>query len=374
MKTYLLFALSIVLFFGCSKNDGQISDDEEQSELTESLYTVLTTKNSVASTQLLEATVESMFLSTEKNNFGSITAPDFVYRDKQMQTSISFSNCLGNIVQYDFLNNTKIDFTIFSENENCNITIKAIVNSGKHIFVAYEEYDDAQSKTCYKLRKIVTVDPNIFNDIELNTKIVDMIFVKNDLYVLQENDEGKSTLLAIDQDTEETVLNMNLDFGALDILKRPDENILVVYDNMHLIIDSATYTNISETRYGQNVSPGFSDSHIKNFDVDGKLYYAVPSESDGNISDIPSVFDFDKNLTIMYYYENFLSEEKRNQVYKIGKTTMMSYDNDNGLVLIGYSRHDDIDKGGIIRIKPVPNPEFIDQIDTDGVPNSIYIN
>lgn len=375
MKNYLLFALAIVLFFGCSKNDnGQISEDEKQFELSESQYTLVLNNNSITSTKLIEATAKSLLLSSEQNNFGSIPTPDFVYRSKQMFTSLSFSNCLANVVQYDFLNNSKLNFTVFAENENCNITLKAIAHSEKHVFVAYEEYDEEQLKTCYKLRKIVAANPDVFNDIELNAKIIDMAFTANDVYVLLENDDGKNYLLAMDQDSEETLLNMNLDFGALNILENPNKNILVVYDAMHLIIDKTTRTSISETRYDQNTKPKFSNSKIKSFDSKGKLYYAIPLESDENISDVPSVFDFDKNLTVMYYYENFLSEENRKKVFRIGKTTMMAYDHENEFVIIGYRRHDDKNKGGIIRIKPVPNPEFIDQIDVDGVPTNIFIN
>ncbi len=89
---------------------------------------------------------------------------------------------------------------------------------------------------------------------------------------------------------------------------------------------------------------------------------------------IPAVYDFENNTAILYYYENFLSEQEQLVEFEIGDTSMVSYDAKNNLILIGYQKSGDPDKGGLLRIRPIPNPAFIDNIDLNGVPFQMYTN
>jgi len=378
MKIYLKWALLLVLFAGCSKSDnGQTKDDEKGAEqLPEYKYTVVLNNNSVSTAKSIRANSELMLLSNDQSEYGTNSAYDFKYKNNYVLTTLSLSNCLGKIVNHNFYNDTKISFNVFSESENCNITVKAITHSSKYIFIAYEEFNESTLKTSNLLRKIKLNAAQSFEDIEIGAQIKDLDFSKNDVYVLLENNDKSNSLLAIDQDTSDELLNLYLGSGAMDLVKNPDNNILVSYNYKHLVINNTTYASKSETKYDEQSSPQFSNSVIKNFGTDGKLYYAMSlnSDSDENIIDTPSVYDFDKSLTVMYYYKNFLTEKLRSEIYKIGATTMIVYDHDNEIIILGYQHHDNPSTGGLLRIKPVPNPEFIDHIDLAGVPNFIFIN
>ena len=59
--------------------------------------------------------------------------------------------------------------------------------------------------------------------------------------------------------------------------------------------------------------------------------------------------------------------------YEIANTTMVGFDDSNGLLLVGYSKSTGAGKGGLLRIKVAPEPELIDNIDLEGVPYTIYI-
>ena len=89
---------------------------------------------------------------------------------------------------------------------------------------------------------------------------------------------------------------------------------------------------------------------------------------------IPAVYDFETNTAFLYYYENFLSEQEQLVEFEIGDTSMVSYDAKNNLILIGYQKSGDPGKGGLLRVRPIPNPAFIDNIDLNGVPFQMYTN
>jgi hypothetical protein len=58
--------------------------------------------------------------------------------------------------------------------------------------------------------------------------------------------------------------------------------------------------------------------------------------------------------------------------YKIGDTTMASYDDTNSIMLVGYQKIDDESKGGLLRIRLEPAPELLDNLDLEGVPYQLF--
>ncbi len=91
-----------------------------------------------------------------------------------------------------------------------------------------------------------------------------------------------------------------------------------------------------------------------------------------NYDHIPAVYDFANHTAYLYYYENFLSEETRS-LYNIGDTMAVGFDHHNGYILIGYRKSGTGDKGGLLRIKPIPDPRLIDKTELHGLPLHIAV-
>ncbi|MEQ8420640.1 MAG: hypothetical protein RIB64_11580, partial [Arenibacter algicola] len=107
---------------------------------------------------------------------------------------------------------------------------------------------------------------------------------------------------------------------------------------------------------------------------DRTMYYPMESGSKSSYPHIAAVYDFKENMSVLYIYENFLSLEERNLKYEIEDTTMVSYDANNNLILIGYRKIGGSGKGGLMRIKPIRDPKFLDNDDLDGMPIELFQN
>jgi hypothetical protein len=53
---------------------------------------------------------------------------------------------------------------------------------------------------------------------------------------------------------------------------------------------------------------------------------------------------------------------------------MVSFDAKNNLILIGYKKKGDNAKGGLMRIKPIPDPKFLDNVNLEGIPMALFPN
>ncbi|WP_339665649.1 hypothetical protein, partial [Maribacter arcticus] len=96
--------------------------------------------------------------------------------------------------------------------------------------------------------------------------------------------------------------------------------------------------------------------------------------SNSAIDMVPAIYDFQTNNTVVYLFENFLTESDINVKYRIATTTSIGYDEQNNYMLIGYQKKGEVNKGGILRITPAPDFKIIDNIDLDGVPQTIFVN
>lgn len=130
---------------------------------------------------------------------------------------------------------------------------------------------------------------------------------------------------------------------------------------------------VQYTNYGPDTQPQFTDSKFNHFDVTGRMYYEMPPGQHSSYPVIPEVYDFEEQLVILYAYENFLSEAQRNFEFEIESTTMVCYDDKNELMLIGYKKIGSSNKGGLLRIKPTPEPAMIDNLDVDGIPYKLFV-
>ena len=150
-------------------------------------------------------------------------------------------------------------------------------------------------------------------------------------------------------------------------------NILVSYPNLHSLIDGNTMILGITTNYLLGKEPKFGYAKSEYFG-DRTMYYPMESGSKSSYLHIAAVYDFKENMSVLYIYENFLSLEERNLKYEIEDTTMVSYDAKNNLILIGYRKKGGSGKGGLMRIKPIPDPKFLDNVDLDGIPIELFQN
>ncbi len=382
MKTYTILSMLLVclVIIGCSEStDGLGSDDDNGNEKNAEVdYSVLVANNGILSNTLLNANAKVITLNPSASPFGSITSPEYSYREG---TELSFykgnPDCSGEISKFDFSDNASNKTTVFEDLSNCELVVKSLAHSENAFYIAYEIPGSGVKETHYFIRTVdVSSSEATFLDVELEKKPIQLIFSNNRVFILSLDDDNddKYALMVLDTITGELVHDFNLDFDAQKIFKTIDGNIMVSYPELHLVINSKTMAIISTVRYNDGKEPKFGYSDTGNFDAVGNLYYPMPTDLSGtSYPNIPGVYDFSSNTAILYFYENFLTEEEREFEFEIGDTSMVSYDTENNLILIGYQKSGNANLGGLLRIKPIPEPKFIDNIDLEGVPFEIFV-
>jgi hypothetical protein len=258
--------------------------------------------------------------------------------------------------------------------------VKSITHSNTHVYLVYGVPGSGPKETDYFIRSVdATSSEHSFSEKELNKEPRQIIFSNNRVFILSRDidaDKGdvKYALVVYDSTSGELIHDLNLDFDAQRIFKKIDGNILVSYPDLHLTVNSATLGISNTVRYNDGKEPKFGSTKATYLDTVGNLYYPVPTDlSETEYPNIPGVYDFSTNTAILYFYENFLTEEERDFEFEIGDTSTVSYDAGNNLILIGYQKSGSENKGGLLRIKPIPEPKFIDNIDLEGVPFEIFV-
>lgn len=365
-----LFALVIV---GCSK-----STNEQESETKiigeEVSYAVLLKKDSEIQSQLLVADYESITISESTSAFSAIQLPVVDSKEGNTQTFYKqISDCDGEVVSYDLTEDKEIKFDAFPDIADCDISVFAVAHKGSFFYVAYEITTAAVAKK-YIVRKIDSSAIEFsFVELELTQKPVEMIVSNNKLFLLTLDAEitGENNLVVLNIDDFTIINNQGLGYNVQKIFRRQDANIIISYSELHSILNVDTFA-LEYIRYDDATNPKFYSSVKYNLDANGSFYYSRPTESTSVLS-IPSVYNMTANLATLYFYENFLKTEQIENEYQIAETTVVGFDTKNGLMLIGYKKIGSDDLGGILRVKPVPNPAFIDNINLDGIPYDIFV-
>lgn len=374
MKTYFSFSvLFVLIFFGCSKSDGN-SDANEQDELVKVDYIVLLSKDDLLTPQFLSSDDEVITINAEKS-----ALPENLIPDLSLFDGFDFiqyhknGNCNGKITSHNFDTNVTIESDVFSDFKDCNLIVSALGKSNNSLFISYELPSTMLST--YYVRIIDLSDSsNSHIDISLDEKPVDLAIANNRLFILT-LDADKNSLLVFDIPTKALIHEKGLGGGVDRMFTDTQDNIIISYNEFHTVVNSAALS-FEYTQYENSViAPKFSTSVSANFDNEGKLYYPRQPGETSSYDLVPAIYDFDKKLVVMYAYENFLSEAKRKFEYEIETTTVVGYDEKNGLMLVGYKKVNTAAKsGGILRIKLSPEPILMDNIDLDGVPYEILIN
>lgn len=375
MKTFnSIFALLALLMIGCSASDDGVVGEEKPTPSIDADYAVVLNTGPTLSPQLLNANAEVLTLNPEASSLAAKAVPELTAMLGGEFLQYHKTGCTGTITTHDFGVDETQDFEVFADLEDCMLTANALIASDAIIAIAYEREIDAKSSD-YAVRIIDRKSADLeFIDIPLNKKPEDMAIANNRLFIktLDVEISDENYLSVIDLGTNSAIHEMNLGFRARRVFTTTDDAVIISYDELHTTLNSSNLSFVF-TNYGEGTEPQFTTDHMDYFDADGLLYYPKASESVSSYPEIPAVYDFSENLITLYAFENFLTEEKRDFEFEIETTTAVTYDAKNGFILIGYKKVG-AQEGGLLRIKPTPEPAFIDQIDLDGVPYAIFVN
>ncbi|WP_209400040.1 hypothetical protein [Pseudozobellia sp. WGM2] len=375
MKTYnLLFASLAMVVIGCTKSDGD-GNSTDKTNGVNSAYTLLVQDKEKLSSIAINVTGELSVATATESAFTLNSTPKITYVEDDFFSYYHQSgDCNGEITVYDFERKNVASEIVFEDLGACNLKSNAILRTENSLYIAYE-IKTSKKISDYYVRAIDTSSEEVvFTDIALGHKPVEMAFANDRLFVLtlDEKLSGKYGINVIDAQINLLIYYDLLTFGARRIFKGPNDNIIVSFDDLHMTIDNNSLA-VSTTKYGVGTEPNFKSASTMKFDASGRLYYDMPGGTHSIYPVISAVYDFEKNSAILYAYENFLSEAQRKFEFEIESTTMVSYDEKNDFILIGYKKIGSNNRGGLLRIKPAPNPALIDNLDVDGVPHSIFV-
>lgn len=377
MKTYNIFyALLALVIVSCSKSDSDASTpQEEKSKSIDADYVMLLNEDGMLSTQLLNANAEVITLNPETSTLIEKTIPDLSsMKGSSFLQYHKTDNCGGAIVQHDFSTDASTEIVVFNDLMDCDLTATAITFSDNSIFISYKLVNTNPDSYMVRIIDAKSADFS-FVDVGLDKKPVDLAIANNKLFILTIDEliTDENSISVLDLNNNTLIHEIGLGYDAQRIFKDVDDNIIISYEELHTTLNSSSMS-VVYTQYETETAPNFVNSTSNQFDISGNLYYPSISGQHSAYAEIPAVYDFNQNLIVLYAFENFLTESKRDFEFEIGTTTAVGYDQENNLILIGYKKAGTSKKGGLLRVKPAPEPAFIDNIDLEGIPYEIIVN
>lgn len=379
MKTYTVLGtlLACLVFFSCSTSEGtegEGSGNDDDSPIIESNYTLLLEKDGVLTSILLNVGDESLGMVPAQSPFEDISFPRLAYKEGSVLSLYQDKgDCQGEIVLFDFSSSESNTTEVFPDLVNCELAVHTIAHFEDRLYIGYEVQVAAKEREYY-VRVVGQSDgePD-FMDVALEKKPLQLVHENNRLFILVLDEEvsRENALVVMDCGTNQLVHEMNLGFNARQLFKTPEKNIIVSYDDLHTEINSSTLAHVF-IRYTEGSSPNFFESGFRYFDSSGQMYYEMLAEDNSIYPMVPAVYNFDAETAVLYAFENFLTEAQRDFELEIENTTMVGYDEGNNTILIGYKKTSGDNKGGLLRIQPVPDPKYLDNLDLDGTPYLLF--
>lgn len=373
MKTYTFVAVLMMAFsFVACEKSNETSPDELPSGFAVN-YTVLVKSNDRLNTQFLGSTDAGLVVKNEGSTFSEIPSNALKYRSSDRMSCYFTTNCKAKVQLYHVANDVSTILEVFNDLNVCSITVTAISQTNDYLILSYvRELAGKERQMMVRFISLISESPE-FIDIPLDKRPVDMITSSDRLFVLTLNEfvTDEFHLQVIDMTSKESLMELDLGRKAAKLFKNNDGDVIIGNPELHTTLNPATLDK-SYTMYGENTDPGFLTTNDSFMDSYGKLYFqkTIPS---GVIQTVPAIYDFQKNKTVVYLYENFLSEAELKVKYNIAATTSIGYDEQNDFVLIGYAKNNQLGEGGILRIRPTPNFKIIDNIDLAGIPQTIFV-
>ncbi|MFS4457011.1 hypothetical protein [Maribacter sp. 2304DJ31-5] len=372
MKTYahMVGILLTLVIVACSDLADSHTDNQNPIPLD---FTVVLKSSSGLTATMLENEGENLKISETKSMFPGFALPDVMYRTANtLSLYHKIDACTGEFLLYDFQNDSELLLEAFPNLETCNITVTAITHTNDRFFISYVLELPAKERKFF-VRTINTSSENKeFEDLEISKKPVAIVPANNRLFILTLDEEitDENGMVVVELLTGETIHEMNLGYNVGKIFADSNTDIIISYPELHTTLNSQTL-KVVHTQYEAGTEPGFTDSESIFFDRSGKMYYQMGT-NDGTTETIPAVYDFSTNTGILYFFENFLTENQLNATFNIAATTAIAFDGKNDHILIGYRKNGAEGKGGILRITPSPDLTFVDNLNLSKIPFGFY--
>ncbi len=367
-----MYALVAFVIISCSKT-GEVTIAEENETPFNADYALLLTNNGILSSQLINTTESGSDLNPKQSTFTNVQLPEISFRKGPVFGFYQkLTDCSGQITLHNFREDSSQTFDVFSDLGECSLTATSLAFEGDKLYVSYMIEETSKINRYFVRTMDMGTDEVGFTDMELDKKPLQMVFTNNRLFVLTFDMEitDENALSVIDGSTQFLIGEIGLGYDVEHIFVDTDGNLIISYRELHTVLNSSTMA-VEYVSYEDGKEPKFHASNFNSFDDQGKLYYKMPT--DGGIHQhIPAIYDFANNLAVLYYYENILTGSQIEFEFKIGDTTMVSYDGENNILLVGYQKIDDGNKGGLLRIQLKPELEFLDNLDLEGVPYQIF--
>ena len=377
MKTLRLLGLLLCLWLaGCSKSEvgpGAVDTDEG---ITAHYTILLSDGTNFVPTQLTAnaLTIEGTASGTMPQE--PFALPDITYRHNSALCFYrALGDCSGEVRSLNLESGNAHVRKIFGDSPSCAREVLALAGSDNTAFIGYNMPGGGIKETVFMVRAVSLADLQAgFTETELEFAPRQMLWSNNRLYVLAYDNAGDTyRLYVLDGELAPQQQELDLGSGVAQIFLTHSGQLLVSYEQRHLLLDPVTLEVLSRVVYAEGKTPNIAWSPASYFDPSDRLYYSMPTaQSETEYAHIPAIYDLGEHIAYLYYFENFLNEAQRNTYYAIADTRAVAYDHHNGLLLIGYQKTGG-SKGGLIRVKPVPDPKLIDQIALDGVPMQIHV-
>ncbi|MDO6819209.1 hypothetical protein [Zobellia sp. 1_MG-2023] len=379
MKTYNLFyaLMALLVLMGCSKTESDsLGNEKEEEKSVQADYTLLVNNKGNLSGTLFNVEDDALTINPEKSKFASMMEPDLSFQENSVLTTYhKKSNCSGELSIHDFNDDSSKTYQVFSDLGACSLTAKSILRKGDMLYIVYELHVSPTVDEFYVRVLNVSASETTSLDVKLDQRPIELAYANKRLFVLgvDDNVTDENSITVIDANANAVVHSKLVGFDVRRIFTNPDDNIIISYDDLHSTMNSVSLA-ITHTSYGVGKEPNFTKSASLHFDTEGKMYYEMTPTAHSIFPVIPAIYDFGKNLTVLYAYENFMTETQLNFEFEVEKTTMVSYDEETNVLLIGYKKKSGENKGGLLLVKPAPEPKFLNSIDVAGIPTAIFIN
>ncbi|WP_430425590.1 hypothetical protein [Maribacter litoralis] len=375
MKTYNFVACFLLAFsfVACEKStDEQLEETVIETDIAVD-YTVFLKANDNINAAVVSTGQDNLVVGEEVASFGLIPANAIKFKSSSSLGYYYTANCEASLQWYNAEEQLSKTIQVFTDDNACDINVTAVAYDEVDMFIAYER-DLLGKDKHFVVRRGSLNNPENYAEITLYNKPVDVVVSSNKLFVLTLNEfvSNEYHLTIIDLNSNDVLITLDLGYDALRLFKNNTDQIIVSYPELHTTIDPITLDK-TYTTYGEDTAPGFITTNDFFMDGNGKFYFQKNMQG-ANITEVPATYDFEKNSTVVYLYENFLSDAELNVKFNIANTTAIAYDDKNNYILVGYEKNGSGDIGGILRITPSPDFEFVDNIDLSGIPQTIFID
>ncbi|MGC1514307.1 MAG: hypothetical protein WA810_01915 [Maribacter sp.] len=374
MKTYSIAALLLVAFSFVSCEKSEVETTKEVSETFTANYTVISKNNNRLNTQLLGSTESSLTLKSEVSAFIELPSNSLKYRTADRISYFSTENCTANLQIYRPSSDETVLYEVFSDLDVCDIQVTAITHTNDYVALSYIQ-ELAGKNFQYTVRFIsLTEETPTFTEVTLDKKPVRMVSSTNRLFVLTVNEfvTDEYHMSVINSVSNEILIELDLGFDANSLFTNKAGEVIIGYPELHTTLNPSTLVQ-KYTVYADDTAPGFESSNDFFMDAAGKLFFQKTVLT-AEINIVPATYDFVANNTVVYLYENFLTEAQMNVAFDIKATTTLGFDAANNIMLIGYEKKGTQQTGGILRVTPAPDFKLIDNTDLEGIPQAIFVD